>query len=71
SAKKVIRDASAISGLSAADLAYQGARRVLDEYQHIRLTEADRRVFFRALQRPAKPSARLIRALKRHATEVE
>ena len=71
SAKKVIQQAAAVSGLSAADLAYEGARRVLTEHEHMELTEADRRVFLRAVLSPPKPSGRLITALKRHGAEVE
>ncbi len=71
SAKQMIQQAAAVSGLSAADLAYEGARRVLDEHERMELTEADRKVFLRALLRPPKPPARLVAALKRHATEVE
>jgi len=70
SAKKVIQHAAAVSGLSAADLAYEGARRVLDEHEHMHLTEADRKVFLNALVNPPKPSGRLVAALRRHATEV-
>jgi uncharacterized protein (DUF1778 family) len=71
SAKRVIQQAAAVSGLSAADLAYEGARRVLTEHEHMELTEADRRVFLRAVLNPPKPSGRLITALKRHGAEVE
>jgi uncharacterized protein (DUF1778 family) len=52
SAKRVIQRAAAVSGLSAADLAYEGARRVLNEHEHMELTEADRKVFVRALLSP-------------------
>src|SRR6516162_4907281 len=71
SAKRVIQQAAAVSGLSAADLAYEGARRVLTEHEHMELTEADRRVFLKAVLCPPKPSGRLITALKRHGAEVE
>ncbi|MGO9265757.1 MAG: DUF1778 domain-containing protein [Candidatus Binataceae bacterium] len=71
STKRVIQQAAAVSGLSAADLAYEGARRVLSEHEHMELTEADRKVFLEALLSPPKPSARLVSALKHHATEVE
>ena len=71
SAKRVIQKAAALSGLSAADLAYEGARRVLNEHEHMELTEADRKVFLGALLSPPKPSGRLITALKRHDAEVE
>ena len=71
SAKRVIQQAAAVSGLSAADLAYEGARRVLTEHEHMELTEADRRVFLKAVLCPPKPSGRLITALKRHGADVE
>ena len=71
SAKKVIQQAAAVSGLSAADLAYEGARRVLSEHEHMDLTQADRKVFLGALLSPPKASGRLITALKRHGAEVE
>jgi uncharacterized protein (DUF1778 family) len=71
SAKRVIQRAAAVSGLSAADLAYEGARRILHEHDQMELTEADRKTFLRALLTPPKPPARLVNALARHATEVE
>jgi uncharacterized protein (DUF1778 family) len=71
SAREVIQKATALSGLSAADLAYEGARRVLDEHERMELTEADRKVFLKALLSPPKPPRRLVTALKRHATELE
>jgi len=39
SAKDLIQRAMAVSGLTAGDLAYEGARRVLDEHER---TRADR-----------------------------
>jgi uncharacterized protein (DUF1778 family) len=71
SAKRVIQQATAMSGLSAADLAFEGARRVLSEFERMELTEADRKVFLRALLNPPRPAARLVAALRRHAAEVE
>lgn len=71
SAKRLIQQAAAVSGLSAADLAYEGARRILSEHEHMELTEADRKIFLEALLSPPKPSARLVSALKRHTIEVE
>ena len=70
-AKRVIQRAAAASGLSAGDLAYEGARRILDEHEHMELSEADRKVFLAALLNPPKPAGRLVRALKRHVAEVE
>jgi uncharacterized protein (DUF1778 family) len=71
SAKRTIQQAAAVSGLSAADLAYESARRILNEHERMELTQADRKLFLEAVLRPPKPSARLIAALTRHRTEVE
>jgi uncharacterized protein (DUF1778 family) len=71
SARSAILRATALSGLSAADPAYEGARRVLDEHERMELTEADRKVFLEALLSPPKPPRRLIAALKRYATELD
>ena len=71
STKKVIQRAAAVSGLSAADLAYEGARRILQEQEQMELSEADRKIFFKALLTPLKPPPRLVNAFRRHATEVE
>jgi uncharacterized protein (DUF1778 family) len=66
SAKEVIRRAMAVSGLTAGDLAYEGARRVLDEHERLLLIGADREVFLKAVLNPPKPAKRLVHALKRH-----
>jgi uncharacterized protein (DUF1778 family) len=66
SAKKLIRRATAVTGLTAGDLAYEGARRVLDEHERMVLTGADREAFFEALANPPKPAEKLITALRRH-----
>jgi uncharacterized protein (DUF1778 family) len=66
SAKKLIQQAMSVSGLAAGDLAYEGARRILDEHQRMILSGADRDVFLTALGRRPDPSARLVEALKRH-----
>jgi uncharacterized protein (DUF1778 family) len=66
SAKQVIRRAIAVSGLTAGDLAYEGARRVLDEHQRMVLVGADRDAFLSALLDPPAPTKALIAALKRH-----
>lgn len=42
SAKKVIQQAMSVAGLAAGDLAYEGARRLLDEHQRMVLSGADR-----------------------------
>src|SRR5580658_11320863 len=66
SAKQLIRRAVAVSGLTAGDLAYEGARRVLDEHERMVLRGADRDAFLDAVLNPPAPTAKLIAALKRH-----
>lgn len=70
SAKDLIQRAMAISGLTAGDLAYEGARRVLDEHQRMVLIGADREAFLNAVMNPPVPSDRLVAALRRHRTAV-
>jgi uncharacterized protein (DUF1778 family) len=66
SAKKVIQQAISVTGLAAGDLAYEGARRLLDEHQRMVLSGADRDAFLAAIGRTRDPSPRLVEALKRH-----
>jgi uncharacterized protein (DUF1778 family) len=66
SAKKLIQRAMAVSGLTAGDLAYEGARRVLDEHQRMILTAADRDAFLNAVLNPSEPAPKLVKALRRH-----
>ena len=66
SAKALIQRAAAVSGLSAGDLAYEGARRVLDSHEHMELTGADAEAFLDALTNPTPPPARLVEAMRRH-----
>ena len=66
SAKKVIQQAMSVTGLAAGDLAYEGARRILDEHQRMVLSGADRDAFLAAVGRKSDPSPRLVEALKRH-----
>ncbi|HEX4112576.1 MAG TPA: DUF1778 domain-containing protein [Stellaceae bacterium] len=66
SAKEIIRRAMAVTGLSAGDLAYEGARRVLDDHERMALVGADRDAFLKALRKPPAPTAKLIAAMKRH-----
>jgi uncharacterized protein (DUF1778 family) len=66
SAKQLIQRAMAVSGLTAGDLAYEGARRVLDEHERMVLSGADRDAFLDAVQNPPAPTDRLIAALRRH-----
>ncbi|HBL32098.1 MAG TPA: DUF1778 domain-containing protein, partial [Acidobacteria bacterium] len=58
--------AMAVSGLTAGDLAYEGARRVLDEHERMVLQGADREAFLAALMDPPAPTAKLVAALRRH-----
>jgi uncharacterized protein (DUF1778 family) len=66
SSKQLIQRAMALSGLSAGDLAHEGARRVLEEHERMQLGGADREVFLRALADPPAPAAKLVAALRRH-----
>jgi uncharacterized protein (DUF1778 family) len=66
SAKALIQRATAVSGLTAGDLAYEAARRVLDEHQRMVLAGADRDAFLDAVLNPPEPTENLIAALCRH-----
>jgi uncharacterized protein (DUF1778 family) len=66
SAKELIQRAMTVSGLTAGDLAYEGARRVLDEHQRMTLSGADRDAFLDAVRNPPEPTEKLISALRRH-----
>ena len=66
SAKDLIQRAMAVSGLTAGDLAYEGARRVLEEHERMVLTGADRDAFLAALLDPPAPTDKLVAALRRH-----
>lgn len=66
SAKELIQRAMAVSGLTAGDLAYEGARRVLDEHQRMILSGADRDAFLDAISNPPAPTPKLVDALRRH-----
>jgi len=64
SAKKLIQQAMSVSGLTADDLAYAGARRALDE--RMVLIGADRDAFLDAVLNPPEPTDKLIAALRCH-----
>lgn len=66
SIRKVIERAAAVSGLAAGDLAYEGARRVLEDHDRMVLRGADSEVFLNALTNPSNPSRRLVAALRKH-----
>lgn len=65
-AKKIIQRAVSVTGLAAGDLAYEGARRILEEHERMVLRGADRDAFLAAVRSPPEPTKRLIAALKRH-----
>lgn len=65
SAKLVIQRAMALSGLTAGDLAYEGARRILDEHERMVLVGADRDAFLAAVMDPPGPAEKLVSALRR------
>ena len=65
SAKLLIQRAMAVSGLTAGDLAYEGARRVLDEHERMVLVGADREAFLAAVTESPEPTAKLVEAFKR------
>ena len=69
SVKRVIQQAMSVTGLEAGDLAYEGARRLLDEHQQMVLLGADRDALIAAIERNPKPAPRLVEALKRHRFE--
>ncbi len=66
SAKALIQRAMAVSGLTAGDLAYEGARRVLEDHERMVLTGANRDAFLSAVQNPPEPTDKLVAALRRH-----
>jgi uncharacterized protein (DUF1778 family) len=66
SVRKLIERATALSGLAAGDLAYEGARRVLEDHERMVLRGADRDAFLKAVLSPPPPAARLVRSLRRH-----
>lgn len=67
SAREVIDRAMAISGLTPGDLAYEGARRVIEDHERMVLAGADREAFVQALMNPPKPAPRLVAAMKRRS----
>lgn len=66
STRKLIERATAVSGLAAGDLAYEGARRVLEDHDRMVLRGADRDAFLDAIANPPAPSPRLVAALRKH-----
>jgi uncharacterized protein (DUF1778 family) len=70
SVKALIQRASAISGLSAGELAYEAARRVLEAHEVMELSEAAAEAFAEALINPPEPTEALVAAFQRHAQVV-
>jgi uncharacterized protein (DUF1778 family) len=66
SAKRVIQQAMSATGLAAGDLAYEGARRLLEDHQRMVLAGVDRDAFLAAIDRKPEPARRLVAALRRH-----
>lgn len=66
SAKLLIQRAMAVSGLTAGDLAYEGARKVLDDHERMVLVGADRDAFLAAVAESPEPTEKLVAALRRH-----
>src|SRR5919108_2327947 len=60
SAKQGIQRAMSATGLAAGDLAYEGARRVLEEHERMILTGADRDAIPDALLNPPEPTEALV-----------
>ncbi|HEY2729078.1 MAG TPA: DUF1778 domain-containing protein [Polyangia bacterium] len=66
SSKRVIEHAVALSGLGPSELAYEAARRVVEDHERFVLRDADREIFLRAVVNPPPPNPRLVEALRRH-----
>jgi uncharacterized protein (DUF1778 family) len=66
SSKKVIDRAVSLSGLAPGDLAFDAARRILEEHERFALQDADRDAFVDAITDPPRPTPRLIAAFTRH-----
>ena len=69
--RATIERAMAVSGLTAGDLAFEAARRVLEDQERMErmeLADADRDLFVQAILNPPEPAPRLVAALKRLRT---
>jgi len=70
-ARATIERAMAVSGLTAGDLAFEAARRVIEDQERMArmdLADADRDVFVRTILNPPEPTPRLVAAMKRLRT---
>jgi uncharacterized protein (DUF1778 family) len=64
--KRMIARAVAVSGLAPGDLAYEAARRIVEDNDRFILRDEDRDAFFRTVLRPPAPTKKLVAALVRH-----
>ncbi len=71
SSKKMIDRAVALSGLAAGDLAYEAARRIVEDHDRFVLRDADREAFLEAVAKSPAPAGRLIAALARHRRQAK
>lgn len=67
SVRRLIEQATAVSGMAAGELACEGARRVLDDHARLVLRGEDLEVFLKAITSPPRPAARLVAALRAHS----
>jgi uncharacterized protein (DUF1778 family) len=65
-AKQAIRRAMAISGLSAGDLAFEGAKHVLAEHERLSVSGRDAALLLDLLENPPEPNQKLKRAALRY-----
>ncbi|CAN5213349.1 hypothetical protein BH09SUM1_BH09SUM1_08200 [soil metagenome] len=67
--KAIFERASVIQGRSLSEFivaaAQEAAERVIQQHEIIKLTKADRKIFFKALRNPPAPNAKLKAAMKR------
>ena len=66
--RATIERAMSVSGLTAGDLAFEAARRVIEDQERMQrmvLADADRDSFVRAIMNPPEPAPRLVAAMKR------
>lgn len=64
--KRMIARAVAVSDLAPGDLAYEAARRIVEDSERFVLRDEDRDAFFRAALNPPAPTKKLVAALARH-----
>ncbi|OGV27740.1 MAG: hypothetical protein A3F18_00690 [Legionellales bacterium RIFCSPHIGHO2_12_FULL_37_14] len=73
--KKVLKNAALLSGRTLTDFvvnsAYEAAVRVIQEYQQLHLTAADRDIFIATLLNPPNASTRLLNAIQEYKRNVE